>query len=277
MIGASTFSRTFYRLFTILCLGHILLFWGCSDEPDRTLEPKAAMAEKATDRDTKGTRKELSEQAFKALQQEFESPILDEGFETLHRISASSTYLDFLRDIYPEVPHQDFKTFVEASIENHPPNAELYEVVLKKHFGRARKEDLIIIHRMHQAFQSARILIYHGADQATVEEEILLPAIRGEPIFGWLIERFKRLRNDDIFDAFGENFERLSQDIEFSNIERINRSLKDKHTEQRPDDGFIWLMLREPVMMGEILESFTDTEIFLRWLKGEFKEPEIRF
>ena len=277
MISASTFSRTFYRLFTILCLCHILLFLGCSDEPDQTLEPNEVMAEKAIDEDPEVTRRGLSEQAFRALQQQFESPILDEGFETLHRISSSSTYLDFLRDIYPEVPHQDFKTFVAASIEKHPPNAELYSIILKKHFGRAREEDLIITHRMHQAFQRARILIYHGADQDTAEEEILLPALRGDPIFEWLIKRFKRLRNDDILDAFGKNFEQLSQDVEFLNIERINKALKDRRTEQRPDDGFIWLMLREPVMMGEILESFTDTEIFLKWLKGEFKEPEIRF
>ena len=277
MRNVPTLLKILYRLFIVLGICHTPLFWGCSDEPDRTLEPKKAMAEKTTDGDTEITRKELYEQAFKALQQEFESPILDEGFETLHRISRSSIYLDFLRDIYPDVSHQDFKTFVEAFVENHPPNAELYSVILKKHFGRARKEDLIIIHRMHQVFQSARILIYHGADQDTAEEEILLPAIRGEPIFGWLIKRFKRLRNDDILDAFGENFEQLSQNIEFSNIARINRALKDRRTGQRPDDGFIWLMVREPVLMGEILESFTDTEIFLEWLKGEFKEPEIRF
>ena len=277
MIGSPPLLKTFYRFFVVLGICHILIFWGCSGEPDRTLEPEEMITEKATGEGTQLTRKKLSEQAFKALQQQFESPILDDDFKTLRRISSNSTYLGFLRDSYPNVPHQNFKTFVEAFVENHPPNAELYEVVLKKHFGRARKEDLVIIHRMHQAFQRARILIYHGADQDTVEEEILLPAIRGEPIFGWLIKRFKRLRNDDIFDAFGENFERLSQDIEFMNIERINRALKDRRSERRPDDGFIWLMLREPVLMGEILESFTDTEIFLRWLRGDFKEPEIRF
>ena len=266
--------KTFYRLFIVLGICQILLFFGCSGEPDRTLEPKEAMVEKATDGDTQVTRKELSEQAFKALQQQFESPILDEGFETLRQISSSPIYLDFLKNIYPEVPHRDFKTFVEAFVENHPPNAELYRVILKKHFWGTTRENRIIMYRIHQAFQRARVLIYHGADQGTVEEEILIPAILEEPVFGWLM---KRLRDDKIIEAFDENFHHLSRDIEFSNIEKINKTLKDRRTEQRADDGFIWLMLREPVLMAEILESFTDTEIFLKWLKGGFKEREIRF
>ena len=131
------------------------------------------------------------------------------------------------------------------------------------------------MHRLHQVFQEARIAIYHGADQLTVEENILLPAILEEPIFGWA---FKRVRdNEERFLAFDEDFQRLSRDIKFANIRKINKALKEQRKEQRPNDGFIWLMLREPVLMGEVLESFTDTEIFLRWLKGEFQKPEIRF
>ena len=181
------------------------------------------------------------------------------------------TYLNFLRNVHPDVPHQDFETFVK----NSPPNAKVYTAVLKKHFGRAREEDIIVAHRLHQVFQKARIAIYHGADQLTVEEKILVPAVLEEPIFGWAV---KRVRDDEEgFLAFDEDFQRLSRDIEFANIRKINKALKEQRKEQRPDDGFIWLMLREPVLMGEVFESFTDTEIFLRWLKGEFQKPEIRF
>ena len=275
MRSTSTFLKAFYRLFTVLCICSIFLFLDYSIEPDRTLEPKEAVAEETTDRNVEVTKKELYEQTFKALQRQFQSPILDEEFEILHQIiSTSPIYLDFLRDVYPNVPHQNFKTFVKASIENSPPNTELYSGVLKKHFSEAMKEELIIMHRMHQAFQSARILIYHGADKITAEEKILLPVFQEGPIFEWGI---KRLQNNKIIESFGEDFDRLSLDIEQVNIEKIKKVLKDRRTEQRPDDGFIWLMLTEPVLMGEVLESFTDTEVFLKWLKGEFKEPEIRF
>ena len=260
-----------YRFFIVLGICYVFLLLGCSDEPDLTLEPKEVTEEETTGGDAEVTRKELYEQAFKALQEEFQSPILDEQFETLYRISTSPTYLDFLRNVPPDIPHQDFETFVK----NSPPDAKVYTSVLKKHFGRATEEDIIVVHRLHQVFQRARIAIYHGADQLTVEEKILVPAILEEPIFEWAL---KRVRDDEEnFMVFDEDFQRLSRDIEFANIRKINKALKEHRKEQRPDDGFIWLMLREPVLMGEVLESFTDTEIFLRWLKGEFQKPEIRF
>ena len=260
-----------YRFFIVLGICYVFLLLGCSDEPDLTLEPKEVTEEETTGGDAEVTRKELYEQAFTALQQQFQSPILDEQFETLYRISTSPTYLDFLRNVPPDIPHQDFETFVK----NSPPDAKVYTSVLKKHFGRATEEDIIVVHRLHQVFQRARIAIYHGADQLTVEEKILVPVALEEPIFGWAL---KRVRDDEEnFMVFDEDFQRLSRDIEFANIRKINKALKEQRKEQRPDDGFIWLMLREPVLMGEVLESFTDTEIFLRWLKGEFQKPEIRF
>ena len=260
-----------YRFFIVLGICYVFLLLGCSDEADLTLEPKEVTEEETTGGDAEVTRKELYEQAFKALQEEFQSPILDEQFETLYRISTSPTYLDFLRNVPPDIPHQDFETFVK----NSPPDAKVYTSVLKKHFGRATEEDIIVVHRLHQVFQRARIAIYHGADQLTVEEKILVPAILEEPIFEWAL---KRVRDDEEnFMVFDEDFQRLSRDIEFANIRKINKALKEQRKEQRPDDGFIWLMLREPVLMGEVLESFTDTEMFLRWLKGEFQKPEIRF
>ncbi len=271
MRSASTFLKALYRLFTVLYLCSITLLLGCSGEPDPTLKPEEAIEEKATDGDSEVTRKELYEQTFKALQQQFQSPILDDQFETLHQISRNPTYLDFLRSAYPDVPHQDFKTFVK----NSPPNAEVYEVVLHKHFGKPTRTDIVVAHHLHQDFQKGRILVYHGADQNTVIDEVLLPAFKKAPIFGWFVEHAKD--DEEGFEAFDKDFQRLSRDIEFGNIITINKTLKDQRRERRPDDGFIWLMLREPVLMGEVLESFTDTEIFLKWIKQKFQKPDIRF
>ena len=263
--------KGFYRLSIVLGICYVFLLLGCSDEPDLTLEPKEVTEEETTGGNAEVTRKELYEQAFTALQEEFQPPILDEQFKTLYRISTSPTYLDFLRNAPPDIPHQDSETFVK----NSPPDAKVYTSVLKKHFGRATEEDIIVAHRLHQVFQKARIAIYHGADQLTVEEKILVPVALEEPIFGWAVKRVRA--DEERFDAFDEDFQRLSRDIEFANIRKINKALKEQRKEQRPDDGFIWLMLREPVLMGEVFEGFTDTEMFLRWLKGEFQKPEIRF
>ncbi len=268
----STLLKTFYNLFVILGVCQILLFFGCSGEPDVTLEPKDAAEETAIDTNAEVTGEELLyEETFRALQQAYESPILDDRFETLHRISSDPVYFAFLRNAYPDVQHQDFKTFVK----NSPPNAEVYEIVLHKHFGQPTRTDIVVAHRMHQGFQKGRILVYHRTDKNAVIDEVLIPAFKEPPIFGWAAERFKD--DEEGFEAFDADFQRLSRDIEFGNIIKINKILMDQGNERRRDDGFIWLMLREPALMGQVLDSFNDTEIFLEWLKGEFQESEIRF
>ena len=265
MSSISILLKTIYNLFVILGICHILLFFSCSGETDVTLEPEDAAEETAV------TGEDLYEQTFKALRQAYPSPILDDRFETLHRMRSDPTYFAFLRSVYPDVLHQDLKTFVK----NSPPDAEVYEVVLHKHFGEPTKTDIVVAYHLHRGFQKGRILVYHGADQDTVIDEVLIPAFKKAPVFGWLVKHAKD--NEEGFEAFDKDFQRLSRDIEFGNIIKLNKSLMDHSNERRRDDGFIWLMLQEPVLMGEVLDSFTDTEIFLKWLKWEFKEPEIRF
>ena len=267
MKSISTLLKTFYNLFVILGVCQILLFFGCSGEPDVTLEPKDAAEETATATDAEV----LYAQTFNALQQKYPSPILDERFETLHRMRSDPIYFAFLRSVYPDVLHQDLKTFVK----NSPPDAEVYEVVLHKHFGEPTKTDIVVVHRLHQIYQKARISIYHGTDQRTAEDEIILPAVQEEPIWGWLVKHIRG--NEENFEAFDADFQRLSRDIEFGNMIKINKIFMGQGNERRRDDGFIWLMLRESVLMGEVLDSFTDTEIFLEWLKWKFQEPEIKF
>ena len=267
MKSISTLLKTFYNLCVVFGVCHISLFFGCSGEPDVTLEPKDAAEETATATDAEV----LYEQTFKALQQAYQSPILDDRFETLHRMYSDPIYFAFLRSVYPDVLHQDLKTFVK----NSPPAAEVYEVVLHKHFGEPTKTDIVVAHRMHQGFQKGRILVYHGTDKNAVIDEVLIPAFKEPPIFGWAAERFKD--DEEGFEAFDADFQRLSRDIEFGNIIKINKILMDQGNERRRDDGFIWLMLREPILMGEVLDSFTDTEIFLEWLKWKFQKPEIKF
>lgn len=267
MRSVSILLRTIYNLFVVFGVCHVSLFLGCSGEPDVILEPEDTAEETATVTDADV----LYEQTFRALQQAYPSPILDDRFETLHRISSDPVYFAFLRNAYPDVQHQDFKTFVK----NSPPNAEVYEIVLHKHFGQPTRTDIVVAHRMHQGFQKGRILVYHGTDQDAVIDEVLIPAFETAPIFGWAAERFKD--DEEGFETFDADFQRLSRDIEFRNIITINKILTDQSNERRRDDGFIWLMLREPALMGQVLDSFNDTEIFLEWLKGKFQESEIRF
>ena len=260
------------KFFTIFVLFYIGFLSGCSEETEPMIK---VPDEQTTDGDvvmTSGELRELQDATFQELQHLFPPPILDEQFQKLHQISTSAPYLDFLENAYPNVkPYQNFKAFVK----NSPPNAEVYTLVLKKHYGKATKEDIIVVHRLHQAFQKTRILIYHGTDRLAAETEVLDAAAKEEPVFEWVTGR---LRDDEkVVVAFDADLQQLSEDIEYANIEKINQTLKEQRREGRPDDGFIWLMLTEPVLMGEVLGSFSDTGIFSKWLKREFKEPKLRF
>ena len=257
--------KLIYNLFIVLGICHILLFFGCSGETDVTLEPENPAEETAV------TGEDVYEQTFKTLQQTYPPPILDDRFETLHRISSDPVYFAFLRSAYPDALHQDIKTFIEKS----PPDAELYEVVWHKHFGKPTQTDIVRLHRLHLIFQKARISVYHGTDQDAAADEIIIPAAQEEPFWGWLVKHFRD--NEEGFEAFDADFQRLSRDIELRNIIKINKILTDQSSERRRADAFLWLMLREPALMGEILDSFTDAEVFLEWLKGEFQKIEIRF
>ena len=218
MKTTSTLLKTIYNLCVVLGVCHISLFFGCSGEPDVTLEPKDPVEETATDAEVTGG--ELYAQTFKTLQQAYPSPILDDQFETLHRMSWDPTYFAFLRSAYPDVLHQDLKTFVK----NSPPDAEVYEVVLHKHFGKPTRTDIVVAHRMHQEFQKGRILVYHGTDQDAVIDEVLVPAFKKAPIFEWATKHFQD--DEEGFEAFDADFQRLSRDIEFGNIIKINKILR---------------------------------------------------
>lgn len=261
------------KCYIILLVFNIFFFFACSNETESPTTISTS-DEQTVDASVDLTSEEFHEfrdTTFQELQDLFESPILDEHFETLHKISTSDLYLGFLKKVYPDVlPHQNFKAFVK----NSPPNAEVYTPLLKRHFEKVTKADVIAVNRLHQGYQKGRILIYHGMDRLAVEEKVLTPIFRKEPVWNWFM---KRGRDEKVYDTFDADFQRLSEDIERANIEKINQILKEQRRERRPDDGFIWLMLTEPVLMGEVLDSFSDTEIFSKWLKGEFKELKLRF
>lgn len=274
-----------FALLQRLCQCYIILFFsnmiflsGCSNETDPMITPDVS-DEQTTDSPIviviSEEHPELAAK-FQELQDLFAPPILDVGFKTLQEMSASEPYLKFLRTAYPNVLHQDLNTF----FNNHLPSeesTEIYTDVLKKHFRKATQRDIRAVHHLHHAFQSTRISVYHGTGIDEAMDEVLKPIVlngrSGEWIKHFPIDEI----GEDAFDAFIVDLEQLSRDIEFANIEKINQSLQRYDRKGKPGDGFIWLMLTDPALMGQILQDFTNTEIFRKWFRGGFKEPEIIF
>lgn len=188
----------------------IFFFAGCSNEtesPTTTSTSDEQIIEASVDL-TSEEFHEFRDTTFQKLQDLFASPILDEHFETLHKIRTSDLYFNFLKNAYPNVlPRQNFRAFVE----NIPPNAKVYTPILKKYFGNATTEDIFVAYHLHKTFQSTRILIYHGTDRLKAEEEVLLPAFQKAPIFEWVEKRWHR--DENVFTAFDADLQQLSSTL----------------------------------------------------------------
>ena len=267
MESRSALLQLFCQCYVILFFSSIALVSGCSNETDPVITPDVSDGQTTDSSVVIVISEEELAAKFQELQNLFPPPILDEGFKTLHEISESDPYLKFLRTAYPNVPHQNLNTF----FNNSHPNAErtkMYTRVLTKHFGKATPRDIRAAHHLHRAYQSTRILVYHGTSPPAAIDEIFLPTLRDGPGWKWVEELFPK--DEDAFEAFDMEFQQLSRDIESANIDKINQSLQEHQRKGNPDAAFIWLLLTDPVLIGQILQDFTDSEIFHKWLKGEF-------
>ena len=263
----------------ILLLANTVLLSGCSNETDPVITSDVS-DEQTTDSPVviiiPEEHPELAAK-FQELQDLFPPPILDERFKTLHEMSASKPYLKFLRTVHRNVMHQDLNTFFNNSLPSEE-RAEMYTDVLKKHFDKATQRDIRAVHHLHHAFQSTRISVYHGKGIDEAINEVFKPTVLNGRSGEWAKNfPIDDEIGEDAFDAFSVDLEHLSRDIEFANIKKINQSVQRYDRKGKPGDGFIWLMLTDPALMGQILQDFTDTEIFRKWLRGGFKEPEIIF
>lgn len=209
---------------------------------------------------------ELQIETFSLLKEKFQGNILDKHFETLRKLVSDEIYLDFLRRSHPiDKPFKTFEEFFQTAL----PPAERYLRFWHKHVektaGEIDSEELAILHKL--AFVNWHMIIrgFHGEKpdfESLVQlfvvdgnEEDLIALFRknGKPTLGHLANVFIQL-------AF---FAAETQEIDA----KIVKTFIDTHGRAH---GLVWLSLKEPILLGQILLSFTDTDIFLRWIDGEF-------
>lgn len=259
-----------YTLLGILCLCPIAGFFSCTDTTDsQPVRPEATpvVEQEAADTTDFTTPKELYEGTLRKLQQLFPPPVLDENFWTLRKAQGSEPYLRFLKNAYPNLgPFQTFREFLAQS----SLPSEVYKPVLKKHWGPPDETDIFVADKLVQAFQKARVQVYHGIDEVSAYQQVIRPTVEKDPVFEWVL---RRVRDEDAYAAFDAELQQLSRDLENEHIANIQRYLQDFGR----DEGLLRLLLREPIVMGQVTYNFTDTEVFLNWLKGEFKEQVINF
>ncbi len=259
-------QRFFNRLGVCLFLG-VSLFCACQSSPD----PSVVKPEKG-DIETESriepiARPPTPEETFEQLKRENLPNILDEDFKTLRRLVASKTYLDFLRRNHPlEARYQTYAAFWEIA-SAHPSR---YMPFLKQTLEKPDEEDAANAHLFAVHYRHVLTRGYHGEDPDTFQDELKkLFAGPGMNI------GFKHFVGDkrNVLNGLEIAFLALEIDLYVQRTERtdaaIAKELFDKHDEH---DALIWLALKDPVLIGYILKDFTDTQVFRRWMGGEFHQ-----
>ena len=251
-----------YRIgFSFLLLFCCFFFSACIDEV--TLDVQDMLVERAA---------RTADATFATLRESFEDPMLPGDFSKLHALTNTETYLNFLTQAQDAaVPYQTYQDFLEQA----EPDPERYLPFLTQFFAEPTAEDVAVIDYLTQAYRSLRVTNYaalHNFNFAafmtvfTTNIELGEAILRNERVVTWKERRFGE--DADERSRFSKELSDFGTEIEKADARRI-QTLLDTYGE---DDGMIWLAIREPLLLGQILKDFTDTGLFLAWVDGEFFE-----
>ena len=255
-----------FTVFILFAITFQLL--GCSEDPDDdTME----------DMDTaSGTLiaepippKPTPEDTFGKLKTLFPRPIFDADFTKLGEVTTSKTYLDFLTQEYRT--KKPFKTLVEY-LDVAAPDPERYKPFLKEFINKPNEEDMVIVHQITLKYRCANVILYqmiHGGNEENIIKAILavlekkLSALENAPTKAWMEMHLPHPDQGKEFFAALEHF--------VNETERKDALLiQEQFAQHGKDDGLLWLALRNPGLTAEILNNFTNTDVFLKWTNGVF-------
>ena len=207
------------------------------------------------------------EETFEQLKRKNPGNILDEDFRALRRLVTSKTYLDFLRRNHPlENQYQTFDQFWQIAA-SHPSR---YMSFLKEHLEKPDEEDASNVHLFAVHHRHVITREYHGENRDMFIEEwtklITGPGVDiGHKHF---VDPVRNILPAFSIVLFSMEIKLYVKEIEQTDATRA-QELLDKHGDQ---DALIWLALENPVLIGYILKDFTDTEVFRRWMTGDFHQ-----
>ena len=253
-------------IFIFLVIGFQLL--GCSETTDNDTSEEIDTSSAATLITEPIPIKPTPEETFEKLKTLFPKPIFDEEFTTLGEVTTTKTYLDFLTQEYRT--EKPFKTLTEY-LTTIAPDPERYTPFLKESIGKADKEDIAIIHQMTSRYRCANAILYQQVDHGNVLAildvlEKKLSILEEGPIRDWLDGHVPNQKQ--VFFTDFENFV-------FETEKTDTLLIKEQFEKHGKDNGILWVALRNPALTAEILNNFTNTDAFLKWINGDFfiEEP----
>ena len=251
-----------FTVFIFFAIAFQLL--GCSEDPDND----TTSVEKFTAAPIPA--KPTPEDTFAKLKMLFPKPIFDGDFTAMGKVTTSKTYLDFLTQEYrTEKPYKTLADYLNVA----KPAPERYKPFLKESIGRSNEEDIAIVHQMTLNYRCANAILYqmiHGDNDgkdalnaifAMLEKR--LSVFEEAPVKAWVEIH---LPNQDQAKEFFTALEHFVIETE----KKDALFIQEQFEQHGKDDGLLWLAVHDPLLTAEILNNFTNTDVFLKWTEGNF-------
>lgn len=208
----------------------------------------------------------MCQETFMKLREMFPNPILDEDFKTLKQVTGSKVYLDFLKQAYPtEKPFETLNGFMAAQMT--APPLERYETFLNQHFEHLTDADFQSIHLLTLIYRHTDILMTQAnqtKDRNAMKKAIMqrIFITRKEPIRTWWQSRISGEKEAKKM-AFVLGLDKFATETQKEDTDWIHAQFE-THGQA---NAMLWLAIRKPILIGEILTNFSSPGHFLAWVE----------
>ena len=198
---------------------------------------------------------------FEQLRNEFAGRLENQAdFTALRNITTSQTYLDFLARVYPtEIPVETLEEYFQVA----SPDTKRYTPLLKRWTGNPTEEEIALIHRLTINYREANFTLFkenHAKQQEPLNVILILR--------GWIgiiadldVEEFTR-RHQIPLDAFADTVGEFATEMQKEDAVWLHKQMEAHGT----DNGLLWGATHKPALIGEILQNFSSTDLFLKWV-----------
>ena len=260
-------------LTVLLLFASVFYFTGCGDAPSDIVAPSGEEtrmqvetgAAKPIATEPIATEPKRAERTFARLRNQFPQPIVDADFTLLRKVVNSDTYLAFLTAEYPT--DEPFQTF-EAYLEDAPPDEERYLPFLKQWVGNPTPEDVEVVQWMTGKYRELNLHIFRIEFRQVDQQGDAFQEL--DQVF----EKLAVIAKDPREEAFMRRyklqggFERAFEDFVAATEREDARWLHEQFEAQNGiDEGLLWAALRKPALIGDILQHFSSTDVFLKWVE----------
>ncbi len=228
-------------------------------------------------------------EVFVKLRGMFSDPILDENFKTLKEVISSEVYLDFIRQVYPT--DRLFGT-LEEFINVMPPSADKYRDFLNEHFGKPTEKAFLGIHQLTLIRRRANMMLMCAWQTdnpkyrtAAIElrsssfltnhikrrletidpDSIWSFSLNQQHIKPWFRTRFARGASAEK-RKFLQHYGKFVIETEKADTDWIQARFES----EGQSNGLLWLAIERPILVGEVVTNFPDTDLFLKWVEQAF-------